>query len=371
MYSKSTNNGHHHSVRGCSICPDFVWEKMIKEGNEDQRNIAIKNLVLSSRFRAGRELTRGMPRPIFALSATTARNRTIYTMRNSSNHWNLPGDAVIHEGDEDTGHDEDVTKCYRNAGDVYDFFKDTFGRISIDDNAYPLNMSIHFGSNFGNAFWAPWSLSWAFGEGGDGFFKPGRMTDASVVFHEYQHGVTQYTSQFEYEKEAGGLNESMSDVFSAICEQKMNNQGFEQASWLIGEGIIVDGIGKALRSMEDPGNTAKSHQWDEQVQHYDDFEETMDPHVCSGIPNRAFYLACKEIGGYSWDKPGKIWYQALTSGVRPFCTFKEFADLTLTWAGELYGTKEEKALEKAWLQVGVGAEKITVKAISTINAKFR
>lgn len=360
-----------HRLRGCAITPDFVWEKMIKEGSEEQRNIAIKNLEIANRFRTGRELTRGMPRPIYALSAKAAKNRTIYTMRNSENYLNLPGEAIMHEGDDESGHDEDTIKCYQNSGHVYDFFKETFGRVSIDDNAYPLNMSVHFGTNFGNAFWAPWSLSWAFGEGGDGFFKAGKMTDASVVFHEYQHGVTQYTSQFEYENEAGGLNESMSDVFSAICEQKMNNQGFEQASWLIGDGTIEDGVGKALRSMEDPGNTSKSHQWDEQIQHYDNFDPHMGPHTCSGIPNKAFYLGCKEIGGYSWEKPGKIWYQALTSGVRPFCTFKEFADSTLTWAKTLYGTNEAKALENAWNQVGIIVEGVNTKNISKINAKFR
>lgn len=364
------SSGGHYSC-GCSICPDFVWEQMIKEGNEEQKNIAIKNLELSNRFRAVRELTRGLPRPIFALSAENAKNRTIYTMNNSEEESDLPGDAIMHEGDDEGGHDEDTIKCYRNADIVYSFFEDNFGRISIDDNGYPLNLSVHFGSNFGNAFWAPWSLSWAFGEGADGLFKAGRMTDASVVFHEYQHGVTQYTSQFRYRDEAGGLNESMSDVFSAICEQKMNNQGFEQASWLIGDGIMEDDVGKALRSMEDPGNKSKSFKWDKQIQHYDNFNPSMNPHVCSGIPNKAFYLACKEIGGFSWEKPGKIWYQALTSGARPFCTFKEFGDLTLTWAKTLYGTNEARALENAWSQVGITVEGVNTRNMVTVNAKFR
>ena len=138
--------------------------------------------------------------------------------------------------------------------------------------------------------------------------------------------LTQYTAKFSYE-EAGGLNESMSDVFSAMCEQKVNNQSFEQTSWLIGEGIVEDSIGKALRSMRSTGNTSKTHRWDEQVQHYRDYSDDMDAHVCSGIPNKAFYLVCKNIGGNSWDKPGKIWYKALTSFTDPFCTFAKFATI--------------------------------------------
>ena len=38
----------------------------------------------------------------------------------------------------------------------------------------------------------------------------------------------------------------------------------------------------------------------------------MDPHDSSGIPNFAFYKAATAIGGKSWEKAGKIWYQALT-----------------------------------------------------------
>jgi Zn-dependent metalloprotease len=358
-------------LKCCTFLPDSILKKMILEGDEEQRNSAISNLQLSAGFRAARQLTADLPRMVTALSGQTAKNRTIYTMRNRCNQWNLPGDPVMHEGDDPSGQDEDTQKCYRSAGDVFDFFKEQFGRISIDDNAYPLNLSVHFCTKYDNAFWTPWSLSWAFGDGGGGFFKAGRMTDASVVFHEYQHGVTHYTSKFKYEDEAGGLNESMSDVFSAICEQKINDQSFEKASWLIGEGMIVDQIGKALRSLEDPGNTSKTHRWDEQIQHYDNFDPSMDPHVCSGIPNKAFYLVCKDIGENSWDKPGKIWYKALTSGVRPCCTFKEFADLTVNWAKTLYGNNEQKAVQNAWSQVGVKAGPITTKELFMPPAQFR
>ena len=34
-------------------------------------------------------------------------------------------------------------------------------------------------------------------------------------------------------------------------------------------------------------------------------------HINSGIPNRAFYLAATEIGGYAWEKAGRIWYETL------------------------------------------------------------
>jgi Zn-dependent metalloprotease len=33
--------------------------------------------------------------------------------------------------------------------------------------------------------------------------------------------------------------------------------------------------------------------------------------IYSGIPNKAFYLLSTALGGYSWEKAGKIWYATL------------------------------------------------------------
>ncbi|HSW88452.1 MAG TPA: M4 family metallopeptidase [Candidatus Saccharimonadales bacterium] len=47
----------------------------------------------------------------------------------------------------------------------------------------------------------------------------------------------------------------------------------------------------------------------------EDFVQTADDnggvHINSGIPNHAFALAAVAIGGYAWEKAGKIWYETL------------------------------------------------------------
>ena len=35
-------------------------------------------------------------------------------------------------------------------------------------------------------------------------------------------------------------------------------------------------------------------------------------HINSGIPNHAFYLAATAVGGYAWEKVGRVWYVTLT-----------------------------------------------------------
>jgi Zn-dependent metalloprotease len=79
-------------------------------------------------------------------------------------------------------------------------------------------------------------------------------------------------------------------------------------------------------------------------------------HINSGIPNRAFYLAATAIGGYAWERAGRIWYEALRDPrLQPNTRFRAFASLTVDVAGTLYGTgsSERQAVRDAWDQVGI------------------
>ena len=83
-------------------------------------------------------------------------------------------------------------------------------------------------------------------------------------------------------------------------------------------------------------------------------EDNGGVHIYSGIPNRAFYLASVALGGYSWEKAGKIWWETMRSGkIAPKCQFKHFADITVETAKELFGKEAAKIVRKAWTDVGV------------------
>ena len=98
---------------------------------------------------------------------------------------------------------------------------------------------------------------------------------------------------------------------------------------------------------------------DPQPAHMDDYVRTHEDnggvHINSGIPNRAFYLAATEIGGFAGDKAARIWYAALRDdrlSIR--ARFKEFAFLTYINAWNLFPDGDEaKAVKSAWAQVGV------------------
>lgn len=78
-------------------------------------------------------------------------------------------------------------------------------------------------------------------------------------------------------------------------------------------------------------------------------------HVNSGIPNHAFHLAAKSLGGNSWKHAGKVWYKTMTSGKIPRkCHFATFAAVTVEIAGKEFADASVKnAIRDAWAKVGV------------------
>ena len=62
------------------------------------------------------------------------------------------------------------------------------------------------------------------------------------------------------------------------------------------------------------------------------------------------------IGGKSWEKAGKIWYQALTGfAPSPNMKMKAFANRTRSLAGSLFPSEPavKNAVDKAWTAVGL------------------
>jgi Zn-dependent metalloprotease len=81
-------------------------------------------------------------------------------------------------------------------------------------------------------------------------------------------------------------------------------------------------------------------------------------HINSGIPNHAFYLACIEMGGFAWEKAGRIWYITLRDRLGNRANFAEAARVTYQVAGELYGASslEQQAVRRGWEGVGLSVE---------------
>ena len=199
------------------------------------------------------------------------------------------------EGDPAAG-EPNADTAYDSLGQVHAYYHDVLGRNSIDNAGLNLTANVNFGVEFNNAFWD--GARMVFGNGDNQIFKD-LTGDLDVTAHELTHGVTQYTAALNYTNDqTGALNESFSDMFGSAIDAWANGRDADNHNWLIGDGIMAEGLaGEALRNMAEPGTA-----YDNPVMGRDSQPRDMtgytdaDPHLMSGIPNRWFYLICKEIG---------------------------------------------------------------------------
>lgn len=341
-----------HSEYGCFIIPEYMNKKIVDNGTEKQKQSAWKNLILTEQLRGRRQVTSLMS---VMFSRSDFLQRTIFDARNIEN---LPGTLVRVEGGRQLG-GKPVSEAYDYSGHTYKYYEDVHQRNSIDGRGMKLDSSVHFGEDYNNAFWNGTQM--VYGDGDGEIFD--RFTKClDVIGHELTHGVTQYEAALEYQGQAGALNESFSDLFGSLVKQYALKQKVDRADWLIGAGLFTKKVkGVALRSMKEPGTAYDDPiiGKDPQPGHMKHYVKTSSDnggvHINSGIPNRAFYLAANEIGGYAWEKAGKIWYVTLRDRLRENTDFRDTANLTFDVAGSLYGkgSTEQKAVLNAWNKVGI------------------
>ncbi len=245
----------------------------------------------------------------------------------------------------------------------WDFYWDLFGRNSIDDRGLLIKQYVHFDRGMDNAYWDGRRM--VYGDG-DGIVFTSFTRDIDVIGHELTHGVTENESNLDYENQAGALNESFSDIFGIMIKQRYNKQDVKQANWLIGEKVMI-GIKYALRSMKAPGTAYINHPElgdDPQpatMDHYQNLPNTPSGdwggvHINSGIPNFAFYVSAFNMGGYAWEKAGRIWYAVLTdTALRHDAKFEDVKNLSVSHAEKLFGinSSESKAVKQGWLEAKV------------------
>lgn len=342
------------------IIPPYITERLAQSADPKIRARAVANLSSAAGFRAVRRLSQSMP----ALMVTTApekrKNRLVFDSRMTDQ---LPGKLVRSEGQKKSS-DAAVNEAYDGAGTTYDFYDQVFQRNSLDDRGMNLVSSVHvaepdYGGSFvpmDNAFWNGEQM--AYGDGDGVLFR--RFTlSLDVIGHELTHGVSSFTSNLTYSGQSGALNEHFSDVFGVLVRQWKKGESAEKADWTIGREVLVPAkTRRAIRDMENPGTAFTNDPdlgTDPQPAHmskiYTGISDNGGVHINSGIPNRAFVLTAKALGGNSWDVAGRIWYKTLLQ-LSSSDRFKDCAAMTAQVAATL-GAAEKKAVRAAWKSVGV------------------
>ena len=339
----------------CTIVPPDVLKRFSDDKSlKDEVRKSMRNtLALDGELRKLRAQARNVSRASHSLSAiaTIAASPAINVF-DCKQSRSLPGSPIA---DPAKSSDATVKRVFVNTSDVAKFYQTVFGRNSVDNAGMTLISSVHYDVAYNNAFWNGSQMTYG---DGDGSIFVDLSLGNDVIGHELTHGVTQHSLQLAYTNEAGGLNESISDVFGSMFRQWQGAQDVKAADWLIGADIMGT-VAKqkgftCLRDMDDPAATHCLG--GAQPTKFSQFQPGMDPHVSSGIANLAFCKIAKAIGGKSWEKAGKLWYDVMTaSGPSPNMKMSTFANKIRQSASSLFpgDSAIANAVDAGWKQVGL------------------
>jgi Zn-dependent metalloprotease len=241
--------------------------------------------------------------------------------------------------------------AHYNAGIIYDYYKNTHSRNSLDDKGMNMLAMVHVTDNsqyFDNAFWNGQFV--VLGDGGQ--FTNGWPPALDFTAHEFTHGVVTFTVDLEYKNQSGALNEAFADWGGCMVDRE---------DWLLGEDIVKlqNFPSGAMRDMAIPhnGGTKGDQNW--LPAHMNEFmdlsldQDNGGVHYNCGIINKATFLIGNSIGK---DKLEKIYYRVLNNNY--LSKQAEFIDMRLACvkaSEEIYGknSNEVNTVKYSFDQVGI------------------
>jgi vibriolysin len=286
----------------------------------------------------------------------TALNREMHNLNHGSA---LPGPLARTEGQAATG-ESSVDQNYDLLGWTYNCYKNLFARDSYNNAGAKMISSVHYSTNYCNAYWN--STQMVYGDGNSAQGCGNLALSMDVTAHELTHAVTENESNLTYSGESGGLNESMSDVFGNVCElyraggsSTATTLGTPSANtWLVGEDVLAP----YLRKMSDPAADGSS------LDFWTSSAGSVDVHYSSGIQNLAFYLLSQggthprgkstvNVTGIGINSAAKIFYKANADYMTASTNFAGAKTATEQAATAL--GLSTASVTAAWAAVGVGS----------------
>ena len=276
----------------------------------------------------------------------------ILTMTNNYQDLTRNANPVLVSSSNNQWNDAFSVSAHYNSSLIYDYYRNTHGRNSLDNSGMNMLTIIHVtdgGKSFDNAYWNGQFV--VLGDGGQ--ITNGWPPALDFLAHEFTHGVVTFTVDLEYKFQSGALNEAFADWGGCMVDRD---------DWLMGEDIVKKQYFPTgcMRSMSDPhnGGTKGDHVW--LPAHMNEFmdlpldKDNGGVHYNCGIINKATYLIGNSIGK---DKLEKIYYRVLNN--KYLTKQANFFDMRLACikaAEELFGknSNEVNTVMNSFSQVGIG-----------------
>ena len=233
-------------------------------------------------------------------------------------------------------HNDDGEEAYQHAHTVFNYYRDTLGYCSYDDDDAEVEMVTH--ATVPNA-------------SASGFCGTMQFRDdfvvLDVVAHEFTHLVDYNAGNLEYVGQSGALDESFADAMASMVDR----------NWTIGEGLP----GGAIRDLSDPTRFGDPD-------HMSGYVSGGDVHINSGIPNKAAWLLTVggthngyAVTGLGWSKAERLLHAAHVGSLGDDADFRDARDALVgvaTYWGVVghHGFDADDACQvaNAYAAVGVG-----------------
>lgn len=232
---------------------------------------------------------------------------------------------------------------------IYEYFKInglggyTSNFDSFNDLWHPIISHVNFGNEDGvdNAWYNQIDKDFTYGLGtSGGYFNGQHITTLDIAAHEYGHAVTDHISTWgiNYQGESGAINESFSDIISAVIDNYALETGLDSNvdPWLIGESIITGG----LRNISNPSDVSvdlfKQPSTYNAGMHWADPNDLSNDyggvHINSGVMNFWFYLL---VNGGSGTNDAGVGYNVTALDTDLQLSLEQAFDITMACYGYL------------------------------------
>jgi Zn-dependent metalloprotease len=239
----------------------------------------------------------------------------------------LPDDKDDNWGNSHWG----ATSCHHVVQESWAMFQNTYSRNGFNNSNKEIRVLGNDTKNPNNAFYS-------FQNSKFDYMSFGSTTQGNLLAtydiggHEFTHGVSRHTANFNRTGHAASLNESFSDIFGLMTERFAKGGSF---NWTMGEDANF-----TIRNMQNP-NSFGHPAWFGQPGFW---STGSAPHPNAGVQNRYFYLL--SMGGTQLGK----WVQGV--GVEIAANVSYYSLTNLTGSSETYPLAREHAVAAARILYG-------------------
>lgn len=228
---------------------------------------------------------------------------------------------------------------------TYDYYKQTHGRNSIDNQNNSILGFVRMGTDYPNAFWTTEYNAMFYG---DAKKYAGAL---DVVAHELTHGVTSFSCNLVYQDQSGALNEAFSDIFGEMVEARTNGS----TDWI--NGTVLNDGGRDMKNTSSleitdgyfyPSKMSEFYGRSSALLQKFVNQDNGGVHINCTIISHGFYLLAEGFSGAIGKvDAAKIFYRAQTVHLLSGSQFIDARLACITSAEELFGQDSLQAKKTA------------------------